>query len=70
MSIRVVDVHRWRRVKISILSLAWLTGVASIGGLESEGLEPIPSPAGFVISAAVCLAMMWNLHVTDPRRRQ
>jgi len=61
MSIRVVNYERWKRVKITICVLAWLTAVACAGGLESEGTEPIPSIGGFVIAMYVCVSMLYNL---------
>ena len=68
MRIRVVNRARWRQVKITIIGLLWLAMVASGGGLESEGVEPIPSITGVFVFGAMCLALIVNV-VREERRR-
>ena len=69
MRIRVVNAFRWRRVKITICAAAWLIAIGCAGGLESQGTEPIPSIEGFILSMAVCVAMLINIIRTDQARR-
>lgn len=61
MRIRVVNRARWRSVKITIIGLLWLAMVASGGGLESDGVEPIPSVAGVFVFGAICVALIVNV---------
>jgi len=68
MTIRVVNRQRWRRVKITIIGALWLAMVASGGGLESEGVEPIPSVAGVFVFGAMCVALIVNV-LREERRR-
>lgn len=59
--IRVVDRRKWRRTKTIICAALWLIGVACGGGLESDGVEPIPSLGGFAISMTLCAMLAYNL---------
>lgn len=60
--IRVTDRRKWRRTKALTCVALWVTAVACAGGLESEnGLEPMPSFGGFVVSAALCAMLAYNL---------
>lgn len=68
MRIRVVNRARWRQVKITTICFAWLAAVASGGGLESDGVEPIPSVAGVFVFGAICVALIVNV-VREERLR-
>lgn len=61
MSIRVIDRRKWRRTKTITCIVLWLVMVACAGGLESEGVEPMPSFEGFVVSGLLCAALAYNL---------
>lgn len=61
MRIRVIDRRKWRRTKTITCIGLWLVAVACAGGLESDGVEPMPSFKGFVVSGTLCAFLCYNL---------
>jgi hypothetical protein len=60
---RVVNRERWTRARLTAFLICLLAAIASVGGLEAEGPEPIPSINGFIVFtvlAALILRSLWK----------
>jgi hypothetical protein len=59
---RVVNQKKWQRAKYQVSILLLITSIGCAGGLEStDGIEPMPSRAGFVISISLLAALAYNI---------
>ena len=63
---KVTDHRKWLRAKYQMATLLLITGICCAGGLEStDGTEPMPSFAGFVISMSLLAALIYNIIRTE-----
>jgi hypothetical protein len=59
---RVVNQRKWQRAKYQTAILLLITGICCAGGLEStDGTEPMPSSAGFIISMSLLAGLTYNI---------
>jgi hypothetical protein len=59
---RVVNQRKWQRAKYQLAILLLITGICCAGGLEStDGTEPMPSFAGFIISMSLLAGLTYNI---------
>lgn len=67
---RVTDWRRWQRAKTAVVIALWFIGVACAGGLESEGVEPMPSAIGAVTALSFAALLLYNIIQNDRQGRK
>ena len=66
---RVIDWSRWQRTKSFVAFGLLLGAIGSAGGLEdASGIEPMPSPAGFITCIALLIWLTINIIKRDTSR--
>lgn len=67
---RVTDWRRWQRTKTAVAIVLWFVAVACAGGLESEGVEPMPSAIGAVTALSCVALLLYNIIQNDRQGRR
>ena len=68
---RVTDWHRWQMTKLFVVFILVLVAIACFGGTEDvDGIQPIPSPLGVVVSLSCALGLMYNIIQHDRQGRR